>query len=31
MHGAVHGGPAFWTDEILTLIDGFIRRHLDEE
>ncbi|WP_062206394.1 alpha/beta hydrolase [Demequina salsinemoris] len=26
--GADHGGPAFWTEEVLDLVDAFMQRHL---
>lgn len=26
--GADHGGPEFWTDEVLDIVDGFVRAHL---
>lgn len=29
MLGAEHGGPSFWTDDVLTIIDRFIRTHLN--
>ena len=28
MLGAEHGGPGFWTDEVITIIDQFIRDHI---
>lgn len=26
--GADHGGPAFWQDEVLDVVDGFLKEHL---
>lgn len=28
LRGADHGGPAFWTPEVLGVVDEFVRRHL---
>jgi acetyl esterase/lipase len=29
LKGADHGGPEFWTDQVLNIVDEFIRQHLD--
>jgi hypothetical protein len=29
LRGADHGGPEFWTPQVLDIVDGFIRTHLD--
>jgi hypothetical protein len=28
VRGAAHGGPSFWTDELLELVADFLSRHL---
>ena len=28
LEGADHGGSAFWTDDVLKLVDDFLREHL---
>jgi acetyl esterase/lipase len=28
VRGAAHGGPSFWTDELMDLVAGFLARHL---
>lgn len=28
LRGADHGGPEFWTPEVLNIVDDFVRRHL---
>jgi acetyl esterase/lipase len=28
LDGADHGGSPFWTDQVLTIVDGFLREHL---
>lgn len=28
LRGADHGGPEFWTPEVLAIVDGFVRDHL---
>ena len=28
LRGADHGGPEFWTPEALSIVDGFLRKHL---
>jgi acetyl esterase/lipase len=28
LDGADHGGPSFWTDEVLEIVDRFLREHL---
>ena len=30
VRGAGHGGPTFWTDELLHLVDGFLARNLTD-
>lgn len=29
LRGADHGGPEFWTPEVLDIVDTFIRKHID--
>jgi dipeptidyl aminopeptidase/acylaminoacyl peptidase len=28
LRGADHGGPEFWTEQALTIVDAFLREHL---
>ena len=30
LRGADHGGPEFWTPEVLGIVDAFVRSHLDD-
>ena len=29
LRGADHGGPEFWTPQVLDIVDAFIKEHLD--
>lgn len=31
LQGADHGGPPFWQDDVLDLVDDFLRRHLHRD